>query len=625
NAVKFTDEGEIIVRVREAARDTQGVLLRFEVQDTGIGLTEEQQARLFRSFEQADTSTTRKYGGTGLGLAISKKLASLMGGEVGVHSAPGKGSTFWFTARLGLGAAVQRPLLPEPDLRGRRVLVVDDSEQARQILAELLSSMSFSVTLASSGAQAVDLARAADLAGRPCEIAFLDWKMPGMDGFETARQLAQLPHPPRPVIVTAHGRDDVLAELTRTGIGLMLTKPVNPSQLFDAAMRALGGAQRVDDGRRLPASAARGANLASIQGARVLLVDDNDLNQQVGSELLASAGLVVDVADNGQAALDMLARGTYDIVLMDMQMPVMDGLTATRQLRQNPAWARLPVLAMTANAMSGDREQCLEAGMNGHIAKPIDPDALFAALLQWIALPHTGGASGKTVALQPAVPGAPSLALADTPDPLTHIESLDTAAGLRRVLGKRTAYESLLRKFVAGQGSAVKEARAHLAAGQPEAAQRAMHTLKGTAATIGAVGLAELAGAAEQAIAHNATADALEALLPPVDTACQTLVAALQSALPPEADTPGTGSAARTPLDGAQARALVERLGALLEDSDSDAIELFKDSGPSLQALLGPAYADMKRLLDNYLFADALDVLRKAGNDIQHKEDPVHE
>ncbi|MNV37670.1 Hpt domain protein [compost metagenome] len=223
------------------------------------------------------------------------------------------------------------------------------------------------------------------------------------------------------------------------------------------------------------------------------------------------------------------------------------------------------------------------------------------------------------------MPGAPSLAPADTPDPLTHIEGLDTAAGLRRVLGKRTAYESLLRKFVAGQGSAVKEARAHLAAAQPEAAQRAMHTLKGTAATIGAVGLAELAGAAEQAIAHNATADVLEALLPPVDTACQTLVAALQSALPPEADTPGTASAARTPLDGAQARALVERLGALLEDSDSDAIELFKDSGTSLQALLGPAYADMKRLLDNYLFADALDVLRKAGNDMQHKEDPVHE
>ncbi len=627
NAVKFTDAGEIIVRVREAARDEQqGVLLRFEVQDTGIGLTEEQQARLFRSFEQADTTTTRKYGGTGLGLAISKKLAGLMGGEVGVRSAPGKGSTFWFTARLGLGVAVQRPLLPEPDLRGRRVLVVDDSEQARQILAELLSSMSFSVTLASSGAQAVELARAADVAGRPCEIAFLDWKMPGMDGFETARQLGLLPHPPRPVIVTAHGRDDVLAELTRTGIGLMLTKPVNPSQLFDAAMRALGGAQWLEDAPRTPAAATRGANLAPIQGARVLLVDDNDLNQQVGSELLAITGLVVDVADNGQAALDMLARSAYDIVLMDVQMPVMDGLTATRQLRQNPAWARLPVLAMTANAMSGDREQCLEAGMNGHIAKPIDPDALFAALLQWIALPHTGGEGSNAGSLQTGVSGTTVGLPPDAPDPLAHIEGLDTAAGLRRVLGKRAAYESLLRKFVAGQADAVPQARMHWAAGQSDAAQRAMHTLKGTAGTIGAEALAEMAGAAEQALARNAAADDLDALLQPVDAACQALVAALQVALPPEPGASGTAGGAGTPVDAAQVRAIVERLCALLEDSDSEAVELFKDSGPSLQALLGPAYADMKRLLDNYLFADALDVLRNAAPPhTQHKEDPVHE
>ncbi|MBV7454825.1 response regulator [Acidovorax sp. sif1233] len=630
NAVKFTDEGEIIVRVREAARDAQGVLLRFEVQDTGIGLTEEQQSRLFRSFEQADTSTTRKYGGTGLGLAISKKLAGLMGGDVGVQSLPDRGSTFWFTARLGLGDSTQRPLLPEPDLRGRQVLVVDDSEQARQILAELLSSMSFSVTLASSGAQAVELARAAGEAGRPCEIAFLDWKMPGMDGFETARQLARLPHPPRPVIVTAHGRDDVLDELTRTGVGLMLTKPVNPSQLFDAAMRALGGTQRVDEARRLPPPA-RGAGLDSIRGARVLLVDDNDLNQQVGRELLASAGLVVDSAANGQEALDMLARGAYDIVLMDMQMPVMDGLTATRRLRENPVWARLPVLAMTANAMSGDREQCLDAGMNGHIAKPIDPEALFAALRQWIALPHTGGTGDAALAARPTA-DAPAAAMAPAADPLAHIEGLHTAAGLRRVLGKRAAYESLLRKFVVGQARAVQETRAHLAEGQPQAARRAMHTLKGSAGTIGAVGLAELAHAAEQAIAQNAQAGPLEALLQPVEAACQALVTALQKALPPESDAATSAAAAppgspHAPMDAAHARDLLARLDALLADSDSEAVELFRDSGPRLQARLGPAaYADMKRLLDNYLFADALAVLRQAWiPDARHTEDPVHE
>ena len=623
NAVKFTDAGEIIVRVSEASRDAEGILMRFEVQDTGIGLTEEQQSRLFRSFEQADTSTTRKYGGTGLGLAISKKLADLMGGEVGVQSAPGQGSTFWFTARLGLGTAPQRPLLPEPDLRGRHVLVVDDSEQARQILSGLLGSMSFAVTTASSGEDAVAKASAADAAGHPCEIAFLDWKMPGMDGFATHRALALLPHPPHSVIVTAAGRDDVQKELENAGIGLMLTKPVSPSQLFDTAIRALGGHALSAEAHR-PHGPRSAPNLATIQGARVLLVDDNDLNQQVGAELLAGAGLVVDVADNGQIALDMLARTPYDIVLMDMQMPVMDGLTATRQLRQNPAWAQLPVLAMTANAMSRDRDLCLAAGMNGHLAKPIDPDELFASLLQWIAPRAPASAPpGET-----APPAALLPEVADAPDPLRGIEGLDTAAGLRRVLDKRPAYESLLRKFVAGQAGAVQATRAAMAAGQHDEALRAMHTLKGTAGTIGAAPLAQLAAAVEEAIGQKAPATTIDTLLNPVDAACQALVAALRTALPPEDDA-GAATAAgapQAPIDTAAAQQLLAQLDALLADDDSDAIELFKESTPALKALLGPAYAGMKRALDGYDFVEALAALRATRIPGMHnKEDPVHE
>ncbi|WP_422842731.1 response regulator [Acidovorax sp. M2(2025)] len=623
NAVKFTDTGEIILRVREVARDAQDVTLRFEVQDTGIGLSEEQQSRLFRSFEQADTSTTRKYGGTGLGLAISKQLAQLMGGTVGVRSAPGRGSTFWFTARLGLGGAAPRPLLPEPDLRGRRVLVVDDNEQARQILAELLSSMSFSVTLASSGAQGVDLARAADAAGRPCEIAFLDWKMPGMDGFETARQLALLPHPPRPVIVTAHGHNDVYDALARAGIQLVLTKPVSPSQLFDAALRALGG--------DAPAAAGRARTaplpgwLAPLHGAKVLLVDDNDLNQQVGRELLESAGLAVDVADNGQAALDRLAQARYDIVLMDMQMPVMDGLTATRQLRQNPAWADLPVLAMTANAMGSDREQCLAAGMNGHIAKPIDPDTLFAALLQWVRPRPPGEAPPQPV---PPPPAQPPRQPADAGDgPLSRIKGLDTAAGLRRVLGRRAAYEALLRTFAAGQADAVPLARTQLAAGQAQAAQRTLHTLKGAAGTVGAHALAALAQAAEQALARPEGRGELEALLRPVEAANRALCQALAAALPPPAGPAPLPAGAPVRVADAADRALLQRLAALLADDDSDAVELFKEAGPALAALLGPtAYGDMQRALDNYLFTDALAVLHSApAPDTPSKENPAHE
>ncbi|MDR6153355.1 two-component system sensor histidine kinase/response regulator [Acidovorax delafieldii] len=634
NAVKFTDTGEIIVRVTETSRDDTGVLLRFEVQDTGIGLTTEQQSRLFRSFEQADTSTTRKYGGTGLGLAISKKLAGLMGGEVGVQSQPGAGSTFWFTARLGLGNPSHAPLLPTPDLRGRHVLVVDDSEQARHILGEMLARMSFTVTTASSGEEAVAQARAAEQAGRPCEIAFVDWKMPGMDGFDTHRALAQLQHPPHTVIVTAAGRDDVQSELERAGLQLMLSKPVSPSQLFDAAMQALGGQARSSD-RRAAQAPRRAAHLSAIAGARVLLVDDNDLNQQVGAELLSGAGLVVDVAQNGQVALDMLVQTPYDLVLMDMQMPVMDGLTATRHLRQNPAWAQLPVLAMTANAMSRDRDLCLEAGMNGHLAKPIDPDELFAALLQWIAPRATG--ANETDRLNAELQGQPAND-ADKPqapphtapapsadDALRHIPGLDVTAGLRRVLDKRPAYEGLLRKFVAGQAQAVQATRTALAAGLHDEAQRAMHTLKGTAGTIGATALAALAQRAEEAIAQKTSPELIEPLLEPVEAACTALVIALQQALPSE-EIASTDTGSDLQIDASAARALVAKLDALLSDDDSDAIEIFKDSAPALQALLGPAYGQMKRSLDSYDFVEALTILRQAP--IAHhdyKEDPVHE
>ncbi len=616
NAVKFTDQGEIVVRVRQDSADDNTLVLRFEVQDTGIGLTPEQQSRLFRSFEQADSSTTRKYGGTGLGLAISKSLAELMGGAVGVTSAPGQGSTFWFTARLGLGEARQQPLLPSPDLRGRRVLVADDSDQARHILSVLLGRMSFVVTTARSGQEAVALARSAAAAGAPFEIAFLDWKMPGMDGFETHQQLALLPQPPVPVIVTAHGREEARKELERSGIALMLTKPVSPSELLDAAMQALGGLSaevRPSPLSSRPPSSA--SVLQPIRGARILLVDDNDLNQQVGADLLTDAGLVVDVADNGQVALDKLAHTAYDAVLMDMQMPVMDGLTATRLLRENPAWAQLPVLAMTANAMSADRDRCLQAGMNGHIAKPIDPDELFATLLRWIA-PRTSEPLPAAPAAGHGTPAALSTDATEPPadDPLQHIHGLDIAAGLRRVLDKRAAYVALLRKFVTGQAAAIATTRSQLATGQRDAAQRSMHTLKGTAGTIGASPLAALAEAAEQALAQGQPDSTIEALLQPADAACSALVAALQSALPWEADEPA--DAPEAPIATAATSQLLERLDALLADDDSDAIELFKESAPALRAALGPVYAEMEGALDNYQLVEALAALRT----VQHAD-----
>ena len=387
NAVKFTQEGEIVIRARKVEGTGTDLLVRFEVQDSGIGMIPEQQGKLFQSFQQADASTTRKFGGTGLGLAISKKLAELMGGEVGVESEEGVGSTFWFTARLGIGAEKRRVLTPSPDLRQRRVLVVDDNAQARQIQSEMLASMTFRVDEVASGEEAIAAICEADAASDAFDIVFLDWQMPpGIDGIETARRLADVELESRPhlVMVTAYGREEAFRLAAGVGIEVTLIKPVNPSLLFDAAIRALGG----DPGGALPdvqdGLHGSGPYLESIKGAHLLLAEDNLLNQQVAMELLTDVGFVVDLAENGKIALEMAQESAYDAVLMDVQMPEMDGEAATREIRKIERLADLPILAMTAGAMEADRQRCLDAGMNDHIAKPIEPDALFAALLKWI-------------------------------------------------------------------------------------------------------------------------------------------------------------------------------------------------------------------------------------------------
>ena len=386
NAVKFTEKGEIDIVVRLAEDHGEDVTLRFEVRDTGIGLTEEQMGRLFQSFQQADTSTTRKYGGTGLGLAIAKQLANLMGGGVGVESIPGKGSTFWFTARLGKGHA-PRVLLPGIDLRGRRMLVVDDHEYARLVLVDMLSSMSFQVEAVASGDAAISAVRKAANED-PFDIVFLDWQMPEMDGLETGRNIKSLglSREPRLIMVTAYGREDVLKSAEDLGFEDILIKPVNPSMLFDVVIRALGGDAAGEGAIGWDGGATPKSDLATLKGLRVLLAEDNEFNQQVATEMLADAGMVVEVAENGQVAVDKVKGGRYDLVLMDMQMPVMDGVTATAEIRKSGR-TDLPILAMTANAMQADREKCLAAGMNDHLAKPIDPDALVATILKWASQP----------------------------------------------------------------------------------------------------------------------------------------------------------------------------------------------------------------------------------------------
>jgi two-component system sensor histidine kinase/response regulator len=382
NAVKFTEKGEVVVRaqVLEVTGDDQ--LLEFAVSDTGIGMTEAQIGRLFQAFEQADTSTTRKYGGTGLGLAISKRLAELMGGDVGVASELGKGSTFWFTARLGKGALAPRPSLLRSDLHGRRVLVIDDNSQARTVLSSMLLNMAFVADEAASGEEGIEMICQAAQRSEPYEIIFVDWQMPGLDGIETSRRILALPDlsiSPHLVMVTAYGREDVLKQAEENGLENVLVKPVTSSTLFDTVVAVLRAPREATDNIQIAPS----FEIAQTRGTRVLLVEDNEINQEVAIGLLEDAAIQVDLAENGEIAVRMAQERDYDAVLMDMQMPVMDGIEATRVIRSDPRLQDLPIIAMTANAMASDREHCLKAGMNDHIGKPIDPDELFSVLLRW--------------------------------------------------------------------------------------------------------------------------------------------------------------------------------------------------------------------------------------------------
>jgi len=487
NAVKFTESGEIVVQIDVIDLREDDVTLRFSVRDTGIGMNEEQQGRLFKSFSQADTSATRKYGGTGLGLAISKQLVEMMGGEIHVESEPGKGSNFIFTAQLGIGEASEaRSHIPIADLRGMRALVVDDNSTAREILSTYLESFTFDVTTAENAEVAIDILESKQ---ELPDLIVMDWLMPGLNGLEAAQKIRQdlhLAKDPHIIIVSAFASSSLAKKSGAEYVDILITKPISPSQLFAAVMEAFG--QKVDGAgtKHLSGRQAEMDALRPIQGASLLVVEDNEINQQVASELLEHALFNVDIANHGQEAIDMISRGQYDCILMDVQMPVMDGFTATRELRKEERYKALPILAMTANATHEDRQRCEEAGMDDHIAKPIIPKVLFETLLKWV--PHK----------ERELPDAPDGEATDaTSVELPDLQGVDTAAGLARVGGNVHSYLKLLNKFAENQANAIDEIRSAITGGDGELSMRLAHTLKGVGGTIGATVLQEAAAKLE--------------------------------------------------------------------------------------------------------------------------------
>ncbi len=597
NAVKFTDQGEVQLRVSLAERHEGRVKLKFAVRDTGIGMTPEQCARLFQAFTQADGSTTRKYGGTGLGLTICKRLTEMMGGTIWVESEAGQGSTFSFTAWFGLGTEGRRRKVVPEALNGARVLVVDDNPGAREVLAEQLSSLPFSVDQAGSGAEAIAAVRGS--AASPYRIVFMDWKMPGMTGIEAARTIKALPEDhgkPAIIMVTAFGRDDVRQEAEEAHLDGFLVKPVGASALVDTIMQVF-----VPEEVQRSGQAAAQARSHDLGGARLLLAEDNEINQQIAVELLEGAGAQVVVANDGREALDTFMAapaGSFDIVLTDLQMPVMDGYEVVRRIRADAERGGVPVIAMTAHAMAEERERCMAAGMNDHITKPIDPDAMFSTLQRWLP---------RRAAAAQAAAGAPAPA-----EPALSIPGIDSAGGLRRVAGNHGLYRRLLEKYVEGQADAAQALRAALAAGDRATAERIAHTVKGVSGNIGAEAPAQAAAALEQAIRDGGGNDALIAAF--ADAVAAT-VAAIRGAA---GGAPTVESAAAAEVDAAAAQAAITRLAALLAAADGDAGDCYAEHEALLRGALGADAAAIGRAINDFDFEAALAKLRAAAASRQY-------
>ncbi|MBI5580775.1 MAG: response regulator [Deltaproteobacteria bacterium] len=511
NAVKFTERGEIVVATELLNRGEKTVEVKFAVRDTGVGLTDEQKARLFQSFSQADTSTTRKFGGTGLGLAISKHLVEMMGGRIWAESVPGKGSTFCFTAVCGVGREETRTRhTPPPDLRGLRTLVVDDNSTSREILQGMLESFSFEVTLAASGEEGLTEFKKS-IAGQGYDLVVMDWKMPGIDGIEAARRIKNLPglgRMPRIILVTAYGREEIMRQAEKIGLHGFLIKPVSPSVMFDTIMQAFGK----DAPRQLRSQVEKKPDeetSISLAGARVLLVEDNEINQQVAMEILAGSGLKVTVANNGQEAVDAIHAHSYDAVLMDVQMPVMDGYTATRKIRELEAGSSklaagrtgIPIIAMTAHAMTGDHEKSIAAGMNDHVTKPIDPAQLFATLVKWIR-PGTPAERKRAEASLPGVPGSVAVKLPPDQSLPQVLSEFDLAEGLQRLMGNRALYRKLIVNFATQYAHAAADIRSALDAADYDHAHDLVHAIKGVAGNLAAKDLQAQSVPLEKLVKH---------------------------------------------------------------------------------------------------------------------------
>ncbi|MBF0287040.1 MAG: response regulator [SAR324 cluster bacterium] len=618
NAVKFTAAGEIVIHVEPHHRteepiafeqtDPNQITLKFTVRDTGIGLTEEQISKLFQSFSQADSSTTRKYGGTGLGLTICKRLVEMMNGKIWVESEPGMGSAFIFTAVFGLQEnQKQEMLVPEIDLEGLRVLVVDDNLTAREIFKTMLESFSIKVNSARSGKDAIQELQTCQ---EEYDLLLLDWQMPVMTGLETARYIRENPDgelslskQPKIIIATAYGMEEISRKVQKDGLDGFLLKPASPSQLMDAIMQAFGKKSHQQSTQSMHKG--NEESLEKIRGARILLVEDNEINQQVALELLESAGFFVEVANHGQEAVEMIKNNSYDTVLMDVQMPVMDGYEATREIRRQDRFNALPILAMTANAMASDKEDAKSSGMNDHIAKPINPQKLFATLTQWIV-------PGERKLPETFISKAQEPQKNEKPLP-EKVPGIHVSAGLTRVGGNQKTYLDILKMFQRNQAQTLQEIETSLEHRDIELALRLAHTIKGVAGNIGAMELNEAVKELEAGIKKEEDKIS-KTLITSAQTHLQQVLTAIEELLPISEEKESTEI---RPVDPAKVEALLRELKGLLEDHDTEALEVLESLQDHLKGSdLAAVLQKLVNCVNEFRFKEAVGHLTNLENNL---------
>jgi two-component system, sensor histidine kinase and response regulator len=603
NAVKFTSEGGVTITASVINSDQNCYTLRFEVQDSGIGITEEQASRLFSEFEQADISTTRHYGGTGLGLTISKRLAELMKGKIGFESKPLHGSIFWVELPFEASESVPLNRAKLKSLTGTRAMVIDDSSDAREIMVGMLDSLGLRAESAASGKKGLEAIARADASGDSYEVLLVDYRMPELDGLDTIIMLEGLELRQRPAImmVTAYGQELKNEEPEKVGVNHIISKPVTPSKLYDSLAEVVHGQ---DHDYHSSMTIDMKQELARRAGSTVLLVEDNLINQEVASELLQEVGVQVVIAENGKVAVDKATDSRFDLILMDVQMPVMDGYEATRAIRRLPLHQHTPIVAMTAVAFEEDRQKCFEAGMNDHLGKPVEPEVLFRSLIRWLKPRQGAGAfSGPDIFRQNNTGDLSKIELLDK------IEGLNPDYGLRVMQGNFDRYLSLLRQFVERHGSDADKMNAAFSSGDLRLLQQLAHSLKGVAGTLGIKTVQQAATELDKNVKLGENKEMLKLNIEKTETALRSFLEQISAVLSLLVKPSHHVKKELPAAEKETALAIAAQLKELLANNDTGANDLFEQNRETLLFLLGEQARQLEVQISDYDYSDALKTL----------------